>query len=297
MLDYYDSGKGGRAASADRHRQYRAHLEPELGDLTGDAVRQRHADQYIEARVGTGASPKTAHNELAYLRTALRYGWQNDLLPQPPRFSLKMPHSERTRVAYPEEAGRLLAMADLPLRRVVAAAWTCGLRRGEILAARWEWTTTDRHELTLPARATKGRRERVVVFPEAVWEMLQAEPRHSEHVFCHWRQGRNGRGRLEVVPWTKRTLRTAFEELVERADSDGLWLHDLRRSMATVAQDRGHAPSTVQRVGGWEDPTVMARHYTHPSREAQERVVEDLSDALMARAGTGGIVPPPKILN
>jgi hypothetical protein len=93
--------------------------------------------------------------------------------------------------------------------------------------------------------------------------------------------GRNGRGEIEVVGWTKRTLREAFDGLRDRAGAAGLWLHDLRRSMSTVAQERGHAASAVQRVGGWEDPGVMQRHYSHAGRAAQAAVVDDLAGVLL----------------
>jgi integrase len=270
----YMKDRGGDVRSADRHEQYKAHLLPELGPLEAAAVRQRDVDRYLALRLRDGAAPKTAHNELCFLRTALRYAWRNDRLAQQPRFVLRAPHCERSRIASAEELRRLLVAAGEDLRRLVAGAAILGMRRGEMIAARWEWC----HDrvLTLPADVTKTGRGRSVRIPEGLWVLLQAEPRHPERLWPRLRHGPNGRGRLEAVPWYPTTLRRAWEAACAAAGCADLHLHDLRRTFASSAQQRGHSLAAVRGAGGWEAGGALERHYSHASPELVAAVGADL---------------------
>ena len=57
--------------------------------------------------------------------------------------------------------------------------------------------------------------------------------------------------------------------------------------MSTVAQERGHAPSAVQKVGGWLDAGVMQRHYSHARAPAQARVSADLEGLILTNQPPG----------
>lgn len=279
-LRYYLRHRGGQVKSADRYRQLAKHLTRHLGVLPADGIRQAQVDEYLTTRVREGATKKTAYNELCLLRTSLRYGWLNDRLAQQPRFVLRVPRSPRKRVAWPEEAQALVTRAELPLLRVLLAGYCLGMRRGEIIGAEWDWVNPHTHELVLPE--TKNGEVKVVPIPDGLWELLQQPPRHPRWLFARWRKGLNGRSptRVDIVPWAKTSLRRAWADLLELAGVQGLRVHDLRRSMATVAQDRGHASRAVQQLGGWLDAGVMARHYTHPRRSAVAAIAADLEGVV-----------------
>ena len=87
------------------------------------------------------------------------------------------------------------------------------------------------------------------------------------------------------MPWTGSTLSKASARLREDAGIKDLRFHDLRRSMSSTAQERGHSQAAVREVGGCLDPTVMRRHYSHASAEAKRRVAEDMEQALFGQVG------------
>ena len=280
-MDSYMECRGSYVKSADRHRQFMAHLTPVLGAVQASAIRQKHVDRYMNHRKAEGASPKTAYNEVCFLRTCLLYGWRNDEVRERPKFKLSNPGRPRTRVAREDEVRRLYAGADVPLQRVILAAWSLGLRRSEMVAARWSWVNELAREMTVPADLAKNGEARTVQLQPGLWDLLHLEPRHPEVLFCRVRKGRNGKGKHEPTAWTKTTLRRAWLALCAAEGVEDLRLHDLRRSMSTVAQERGHAPSAVQKVGGWLDAGVMQRHYSHARTPAQARVSEDLESMIL----------------
>jgi integrase len=282
VLDHYMKHRGEKVRSACKHRGYMARLVPMFGHRGADSIRQRDVDDYYELRQSEGVGKKTIYNELSFLRTALRYGWRNDKVNYLPKFVLSCPRCARTRVVREDEMQMLIAAADISMRRVLIAAWTMGLRRNEIVMARWDWCNAKTREITIPSAVAKTEQERVAVFPPLLWAALQDPPRHDEAVFCRIRHGRNGQSQPDIAPWVYSMLGKKWAKLRASVGLEDVRLHDLRRSMATVAQERGHTQSAVQLVGGWEDPNVLQRHYSHAGRAAQQAVVEDLERLILS---------------
>jgi integrase len=246
----------------ERHQQLAAHLLEHLGPQCAGLLRQVDTDAYTSRRGREAAAPKTIWNELAMLRTALRYAWRNDMLSDPPRFVLQKPRCARCRVAWPKEAQQLVRAAGLPLRRVVYAAWTRGLRRAEIINARWEWL----HGETLVLPDTKTGVPKEVPLSPSLLAMLRRGPVSAEWLWANRTGGK----------WSKSALRRAWVALCERCGVSGLTFHDLRRSMASVGLSLGHAPAAVQAVGGWADQVALMRHYSHAQGPQARAVVADL---------------------
>jgi len=295
-LAHYMDSHGKHTKSRRKHEGMERSLVRVLGNRPAAEVRQGDVDRYRRRRTGEGVTEKTACNELSMLRTALRYCWKDDLLSSPPRFSVPVPHCERTRVLWPEEARTLLAAAEFDLRRVLLAMFTMGLRRGEALAMTWEMVNHSAREAVIPAAITKTGRPKRVLFPPRLWDLIQQEPRHEVYVFARRRAGLNGKSpNVTVEPWTVAALQRAFKDLRTQVEAGDLTLHDLRRSMASVAQDRGHSMRAVQDVGGWLDTGTLQRHYAHASRAAQRAVSEDLEAvALKRKPATVGATPQEK---
>jgi len=261
----------------ERQRQLAAHLRRHMGERPAQSLRQVDVDDYAAARTAERASKKTAWNELGCLRAACRYAWRNDLLPEPPKWGMSKPASVRRRVAWQEEAAKLVAAADVPLRRVVLAAFTRGLRRSEIIDAQRSWLHGD----TLLIPTTKNGMAKEVPLSPALLALLEEEPRHPVWLFAASRRGRNGKRPVQAVRWTKTQLRRAWAELCTRCGVTDLRIHDLRRSMASVGLSLGHSVAAVQSVGGWADQVALLRHYSHAQSAQATALGEDLERAVL----------------
>jgi integrase len=277
-------------SSASKCKTMESHLVRHLGKEVAQALRGRHVDRYQRERLKESAcnSPKTAFNEAAYLRGALTWAWREDILPAPPKIKLSRPKSRRTRVAKGGELKRLWLAADLPMQRVLLAGLTTGMRRGEIIGARWDWVSEDdgTHVLSIPAEVTKTNEAKEVVLPPELVELLQCEPRHPVFLFARWHGGPNGKSTSsEPARWHATNLQRERTKLLARAGVTDLWLHDLRRTMASDGLQQGHALQVVQAQGGWADHQALLSHYAHSSRSAQAALATGMVNQLKQAVG------------
>jgi integrase len=76
--------------------------------------------------------------------------------------------------------------------------------------------------------------------------------------------------------------RDSFAPLCERAKIEGLTIHGLRRSAATLLVQQGVDVVTVARMLGETRPATALQHYVFTSPDQQRRAVAALDSALRA---------------
>lgn len=114
---------------------------PKLGRAQVSEIRLRHVQELVDDLVAKGQAPKSVKNAIVSLRAVVRWCIRRELMTADPCVNLALPSGEaaRERVATPAEALDLIAA--LPLahdRALFATAFFTGLRRGELMALRWE---------------------------------------------------------------------------------------------------------------------------------------------------------------
>jgi integrase len=155
-----------------------------------------------------------------------------------------------------------------------------GCRRNEILGLRWSEVDFEHGVLHLSDSKTGGRI--VQLNPPALKILARLsdhERRDSESPLVI--QGRCGGTRQLAIqpPW---------QRIRESAGLDGVRLHDLRHTHASVAAQRGESLIVIGSLLGHRAPATTAR-YAHlsddPRRAASERTAADISAALDADFG------------
>lgn len=198
------------------------------------------------------------------------------------------------------EARRLLAHADAPLRALLVALWTTGCRIGELLSLQWAQIQRDgqgeARRLVLPGTKTKTAENRVI----PIGTRLRAElsmRRHAldgrEHPADAYVFGDEAGGRL-----SKTTLRRQWEDAALRAHGHtpirtrgtltpesrvayraiNLHIHDLRREFASQLLESGADLHDVQMFLGHADITTTSR-YLQSTPVRLERALERLEGA------------------
>jgi integrase len=138
-----------RTRSGDRYkpsaiRSYEAalrdHIVPHLGRTRLADVQHRDVQRIADALLAEGRDPSTIRNALMPLRVIFRRSVEDGDLAVNPCAHLRLPavRGRRERIASPAEAERLLAALPEPDRPIWATALYAGLRRGELMALRWE---------------------------------------------------------------------------------------------------------------------------------------------------------------
>ena len=165
----------------------------------------------------------------------------------------------------PEEARRLLTVAgasSLRLRVMLALAYGCGLRAGEV--ARLRAGEVDSAQGVIRVVQSKGRKDRHVMLPEEVLELLRqwwkerpmrfdaGVPPVERLVFP---------SRKPDKPLTIRQLNRLFHQACEAAGiSKPVTLHSLRHSFATHLLEQGTDIRLIQEVLGHDKLDTTARY-------------------------------------
>jgi integrase len=158
--------------------------------------------------------------------------------------------------------GRGCERANQCLRPALILGLLCGLRRGDILAATWDWIDWD--EMTITIVDPKGGRPYQVPLTEVAAKQLaylqfaRAEENSPRHIVQNPKR---------IHSKTNRTTLTKELALL------GLKPHALRRGFATTMLKNGAPLPIVAKLMNHKSPETTFKSYCNPSKE-------DLRDAL-----------------
>src|SRR5215218_1750615 len=118
----------------------RDHVVPRIGRRRLGDVQHRDVQRIADELLAEGRDPSTIRNALMPLRVIFRRAVEDGDLAVNPCTHLRLPavRGRRERIASPDEAQRLLAALPERDRPIWATALYAGLRRGELMALRWE---------------------------------------------------------------------------------------------------------------------------------------------------------------
>ena len=202
-----------------------------------------------------------------------------------PRFK----EEKRDRFITAQELPRLAEAIDneenLYARNAIWLYLLTGLRKSELLQARWSDIDWEAEEITIPA--TKNGRPHYLPLSSAAMALLRQLPRQHEnpHLFPGREQGKG----LVNIDKAWRRIRTA-------AGVPNVRLHDLRRTVGSWLAQSGNSLHLIGRVLNHRTPSttqIYARFGNDHVRDA----LESLGQNIMAAAGkkpTAEILPHPQ---
>jgi integrase len=235
-----------------------------------DVENYRNARRAGISRRGTVRSAARVNRELAVLKNSLNKAVRWGFLDSSPfaKFSKDDP------IMFKEEGGRLrylteaecealLTQCSSHLRPIVKFALNTGMRKGEILALRWEHVVKG----IAYVYKSKSGKPRLVPLNEAarevVREMRQKNQLRSPYVFC----GRDG------GPW--RELKDGFAGACRRAELVDFRFHDLRHTFASHLAMRGYSMKVIADLLG-HTSLAMVMRYAHLSPGHLQEAVNSL---------------------
>jgi integrase len=198
-----------------------------------------------------------------------------------PERSLKRPH----RFLSLDEARRLIAASEEPVRTIVLLAVMTGLRIGEILALRWGRINFAAGTLRVEETCYKGKfgtpktrasRREVPLSPSVV-QALQA---HRMRCACAADDAlvfatQHG------TPLASNNLRKRhLHPASQRAGLGSIDWHSLRHTHGTLLHEQGTPLRVAQAQLGHSHMTTTLHVYTHASGSAQRQAVNQLEDQL-----------------
>lgn len=201
----------------------------------------------------------------------------------------KPKNSEMAALDENQVASLLEAFKDTRLYLPVLIAATTGMRRGEVLALKWQ--NVDLKNSSLSVRSsleqTKGnlrfkepktkKSKRTVILPAFTLETLrahrktQAETRlklgrdyHDNDLVCP---------RADGTPWPPDSLSTLFAARIKKAPVPRVRFHDLRHTHATQLLKQGVHPKIVSERLGHSNISITLDTYSHVLPGMQEEAI------------------------
>lgn len=304
MASWLDSRKQSmKPASFRRYADLsRQHIEPVIGRIQLAKLSQLDVQRLYSDRLEAGLSPTSVQLIYCVLHRALKQAMRGGLLLRNVTELVDVP-----RRITPEyvtwdrgQARAFLAVSD---RDDLAALWRLalltGMRRGEILALRWDDIDTARGALSVKRTLSRGNAGSFDFGSPKSGKGRQIELSPSVTEGLHQHRVRQVEKRLAVGtsyndlglvfadalgrPLHPNTLRRCFLRLIKEAGVPMLRLHDLRHTSATLMLAGGEHPKVVSERLGHSNISITMDRYSHVTATMQREAVNRL-DTLMSSA-------------
>ena len=294
-------------------RRIYQHIIPALGGIqldkltTGD-IQGFYTDLKKNGRLlrtelyGEGLSDQTARGIHTTLHAALDRAVEEKLLFRNPADSCKLPpvKGREMKILTPEEIQRLLIQArEDGCYELLLLELSTGLRRGEILALRWDdldfRTGTLRVERQvqriqgkLAVSQPKTRAScRSILLPAPVLEILA---QYRQSVSSHWMFPSP---KKEDSPLDPAAVRKKLSAVLKRAGCPAARFHDLRHTFATSALEHGMDVKTLSTVIGHVSSATTLNVYAHVTDEMRQKAADKIDRAITGREPPQGKAPKP----
>ena len=235
----------------------RAMMRHPMCKLIMTAVSPTCIAKYRDERL-LNVSPGTVIRELAYISAVINHArreWSINVENPVSRVRKPSAPAGRDRVLTRAEEIRLFEALRPTGRRspwlypLVVLALETAMRRGELLALRWEDVNLGVRTATL--HDTKNGEARVVPLSSRALEVLRTLPRSITG---------------QVIPMTAFAACAAFERATGRAGIEGLRFHDLRHTAITWMAEKLPNVIELAAVSGHKSLRMLQRYY-HPRAE------------------------------
>jgi integrase len=261
---------------------------PDLGGARLCEIRRVDVQDLVDRLQAQGLDASTIRNAIAPLRAVYRRAFTRGDVAVNPTTGLELPavRGKRDRIASPDEAAKLLAALSAGDRPLWATAMYAGLRRGELMALRWEDVdlaagrirverSWDPKEGIISPKTTAAVRTVpiAVVLRDFLVEHKQATARSEGLVF----------GRSAEIPFDARALSrraaTAWKAV------EPISLHECRHTFASLMIAARVNAKALSSYMGHSSITITLDRYGHLMPGSEDEAAE-LLDAYLERANT-----------
>jgi integrase len=268
-----------------------ARVLPALGSLRLTEIRRVDVQDFADCLCAEGLDPSTVRNTLMPLRAIFRRAVARGEVGVNPTSGLELPAMEgaRDRIASPAEAAELLAALPERDRALWATAMYAGLRRGELLALRWEDVdlgagvmhverSWDVKEGAVGPKSRAGRR--TVPIPAVLRDYL------VEHKLRSGRRVGLVFGTGYAQPFTPSNVRKRANTAWIRAGFEPIGLHECRHTFASLMIAAGVNAKSLSTYMGHSSVTITLDRYGHLMPGNETEAAQRL-DAYLAEAVAG----------
>lgn len=264
----------------------RNHLLPALGAKRLAEIALEDLQRFYRDDLGKGAARGSANRRIILMRyifsLAIKWGVPGVTRNPAREVELCDPQNARERFLCSEEMVRLQeAVESSPnklLRFIVPALLLTGMRKREVLDARWDHIDLEACTWFVPH--TKSGRPRTVQLSDALVKLLRSVPRRVSENGAEWVFANPKTGQPFV------SIFCAWDSARRRAGLAEVRMHDLRHTFASLLINSSYQLYDVMSALGHTQMRTTMR-YAHLSRERKQAAV----DAVAVQSGLSGRLP------
>ncbi len=281
----------------------KCYIKPAIGDILLKSLRTEHVQKMVNDMKDRGLSPKNIRDTFNNINAAMKKAVKIRLIPYNPCEGVELPKLKKYRAqVYPTEMiHKLLDVAMgtdmyLPIFILVMV----GLRRGELLALRWEDIDFKNNVLKVRKNMVKGENGYIIKAPkseagirdihlgEDVMSVLKSARLQYMTDAFNYGTGFQNLGFVirqeDGSPFCPDSMSRKWVRFLESNHLPRIRLHDLRHSNATALIQAGVNPRVVQQRLGHADVQVTLNTYTHVLPEMDIAAAETLDSIMLKRA-------------
>lgn len=292
------------------------HLIPGVGEIPLNQLTQAELQQFFRRmkesgrkanveRRGSGMADRSVRSCHAVCQMVLDKAVEEKLIHSKPAVACKLPplKGKEMKILTQEEIQRFLIQAKAEgMYELFLLELTTGMRRGELLALRWDdldFTTgklrIDKQvypvggKLIISEPKTKAA-NRTIILPPAMVELL-AE--YKKGVFSELMFPSHTKPEQPIDPGY---VRKRLQVILERAGCKRVKFHDLRHTFATLSLENGMDVKTLSTIIGHVSAATTLNTYTHITDEMRRKAALNIDQGIFqggsgAHAGTDRRTP------
>jgi integrase len=273
-----------RLRTYERYEQIvRLHLVPTIGRISLQKLTPQQVQSLYTQKLQAGLSRTTVNTLHAMLHKALKDALRWNLVARNVCDAVSPPRRERHEIKpfTAEQAQQFISAAQgHPLEALFVLAVSTGMRRGEVLAVKWQ--DIDLSSGTLQVRRiftrTKGNRyieaepkteksRRSIVLPALVVDLLSQHKikqlQVKQEAGEEWQEHDLVFSTSLGTPLNPSKVVDRFKFLLKKAGLPNIRFHDLRHSAATILLKMGIHPKVVQELLGHNQISMTMDIYSH----------------------------------
>ena len=296
-LDYYVPNIAATTRT-NYKRDIERHIIPDLGHVQLRHLKPMIIQSWVNDLTGKkGLSPKSVRNIYLNLQSALSKAAALRMIGYNPCEGIVLPKTQKYKaVIYTvKEMNDLLELArGTDMYVPVLLATNLGLRRGEVLALRWQHidfenaivhirentVITDKGPLTKEPKSAAGIRD-ITIGTQLLKELKQLYSNYLRNKLAMGPKFKDSGlvfSQANGAGYRPESLTQMWNRFLEKNNLKKIRFHDLRHSCATAMLEAGVDPKTVQVRLGHSDISMTLNVYTHCTPTMDRSAAQKLDD-------------------
>ena len=278
----------------------RCYIKPALGDIQICSLRAEHVQKMVNDMLARGLSPKNIRDTFNNINAAMKKAVVLRYIPYNPCEGVVLPKLKkyRAKVYDNQMIHTLLDTAEgTDMYLPILLGVTVGLRRGEMIALRWDDIDFKTNTIKVRSNMVNGENGCIIKAPkseagirdikvgdEVMAELRKARLQHMEDALTspHFQNLNFVIRQEDGSPMLPDSMTRKWSRFLKDNDLPHIRLHDLRHSNATALIQAGVNPRVVQQRLGHSDVNITLNTYTHVLPEMDIDAAAKL-DAIMLK--------------